>query len=263
MKRLIFILLFSLIVPQGILFAESLEGTYFVNFKWLNVRGGPGLSFPIVEKLEKNEEVHVLVIEKHEWYKIEFRKGKTGYAHKKYLTKRASQLPVNVPKIDPVVTPPAPELEELPENVIISNFESTVSESEVNQAEKEVLIDIFDKQDALRDIRVSFIKKPFSVNGIDTTESFMEYPHEYLVDFAWLNVRSGPGLFYDKLGELEFGQTIIVEKVIENQWAEFSFDDGKGYVYVKYLKKTGEENPDIQSLFEFVHQVVQLPLFYR
>lgn len=59
---------------------------------------------------------------------------------------------------------------------------------------------------------------------------------KYRVIATTLNVRSGPGTSYSKIGSYRNGQTVWV-KSISRGWAKLSFGTGAGYVYAKCLER--------------------------
>ncbi|MBM7551687.1 N-acetylmuramoyl-L-alanine amidase [Thalassobacillus pellis] len=57
-----------------------------------------------------------------------------------------------------------------------------------------------------------------------------------VVSTAVLNVRTGPGISYDRIGQLTGGSIISIYKVVGN-WAYMSYNDLKGYVHTDYLRE--------------------------
>lgn len=51
-----------------------------------------------------------------------------------------------------------------------------------------------------------------------------------------LNVRSGPGTSYARVGQLSRGQEVNVIQKSSNNWVQIEFDSQRGYAYSKYLK---------------------------
>lgn len=51
-----------------------------------------------------------------------------------------------------------------------------------------------------------------------------------------LNVRSGPGTSYARVGQLSRGQEVNVIQKSRNNWVQIEFDSQRGYAYSKYLK---------------------------
>lgn len=51
-----------------------------------------------------------------------------------------------------------------------------------------------------------------------------------------LNVRSGPGISYARVGQLSRGQEVNVIQKSSNNWVQIEFGSQRGYAYSKYLK---------------------------
>ena len=49
----------------------------------INVRGGPGVSYPVIGRLKRGEEI--ISVENSSWYKIDYA-GETGYVSATYIT---------------------------------------------------------------------------------------------------------------------------------------------------------------------------------
>lgn len=64
-------------------------------------------------------------------------------------------------------------------------------------------------------------------------------PAYYTVTASELNVRSGPGTQYSKVIQLHKGETIIVQRMYDADWAEITVASKKCYVSRKYLSYKG------------------------
>lgn len=86
-KRAAALGLFILILAFLIKKEKSLPSNeYYTTTTGLNVRTGIGKKYPISFTLDKGDKVEILS-KKRSWYEIEF-KGKTGYAHSKFIVKK-------------------------------------------------------------------------------------------------------------------------------------------------------------------------------
>jgi hypothetical protein len=85
--------------------------TFYVKVARLNLRAGPGMDFPKLGLLERNEEVEKLG-EAENWYQVRVKRdGTLGWVSSEYL----SNTPVTSPIVTPVPeTPPAPAAKEKP-----------------------------------------------------------------------------------------------------------------------------------------------------
>ncbi|WP_413308550.1 SH3 domain-containing protein [Bacillus sp. 1P10SD] len=84
------ILIFGAFLPQGKSIAAT--GTVTVSSDSVNVRGGPGLSYPLV-KVAKRGEKFSIVKEKGDWIEIELSFGHTGWVVNWLVTKENLQNP--------------------------------------------------------------------------------------------------------------------------------------------------------------------------
>lgn len=82
---------------------------YYVNAGRLNLRAGPGMDFPKISTLERNEAVEKLG-ETEDWFQVRVKKdGALGWVASRYLSATPVPAPPEVPVTPPaVVTPPPP-----------------------------------------------------------------------------------------------------------------------------------------------------------
>ena len=59
----------------------------------------------------------------------------------------------------------------------------------------------------------------------------------YVTSSGGLNVRSGPSIQYDIIGNLPYGESISVTGKVRNDWFEILFQEKHGYISAKYLSK--------------------------
>jgi len=70
-----------------------------------------------------------------------------------------------------------------------------------------------------------------------------------------VNIRSGAGTEFDKLGKLAWGSPVKVTGETGNGWYEIAYNDGKGYVSMKYVS---EGIPGVPFLFVGDSRTVQM-----
>ncbi|MDF2378794.1 MAG: polysaccharide deacetylase family protein [Candidatus Gracilibacteria bacterium] len=75
----------------------------YVNYTWLNVRENPTLASPVIEKLNRNDEVEVIELTTASWAKIVSPQNTEGFVARRYLSSR----PVEEKKVATIV----PEVE--------------------------------------------------------------------------------------------------------------------------------------------------------
>lgn len=79
---------------------------------------------------------------------------------------------------------------------------------------------------------VNYIQK--SENGEDKIEyRRIKFPSRYRVISDYLNVRSGPGINYKKVGKLKYGD--VIWGVYEYGWVKFKYKGNTCFVSIQYL----------------------------
>lgn len=97
--------------PAAVPEAPPQRETFYVKVGRLNLRAGPGMDFPKLGLLERNEEVEQ-VGEAQNWYQIRVKKdGSLGWVASEYLSKTPVPSPIETPVPGPA---PAPAVRETP-----------------------------------------------------------------------------------------------------------------------------------------------------
>ena len=91
----------------------------------------------------------------------------------------------------------------------------------------------------------------------------------YVTSSGGLNIRSGPSIQYDIIGNLPYGEQISVTGKVQNDWFEIFFQETHGYISAKYLSKdqpstialeTEELSETIESITEeSAHELDKTP----
>lgn len=76
-----------------------------------------------------------------------------------------------------------------------------------------------------------------SVGGSSSSVSFLEV-NEIVYAIATVNVRTGPGTQYQRLGELDYGYSVTRIGVGDNGWSMVIWEDQVAYIYSAYLSRT-------------------------
>lgn len=79
------ILLMSLSIFITNLFSQNSTIYYYVNAETLNMRSGPGVEYPVIQKLNEDDNVMVLDTTNREWWLVSFNDVK-GYVSSKFLS---------------------------------------------------------------------------------------------------------------------------------------------------------------------------------
>ncbi|MFJ5715493.1 SH3 domain-containing protein [Neobacillus sp. NPDC093127] len=93
--QLSIILIFAAFLPQGKSIAAT--GSITISTDTVNVRGGPGLSYPLM-KIAKRGEKYSIVSEKDDWIEIQLSFGKTGWVVNWLVSKENAVNTVNTAK---------------------------------------------------------------------------------------------------------------------------------------------------------------------
>lgn len=81
----------------------------------------------------------------------------------------------------------------------------------------------------------------------------------YVSSSGGLNIRSGPSIQYDIIGNLPYGEQISVSGKVQNNWFEIPFQETYGYISAKYLSveppstltvETEEITENLENIFE-------------
>ena len=103
-------------------------------------------------------------------------------------------------------------------------------------------------------------------------------PAYYTVTASELNVRLGPGTNYYKITQLHRGETIIVQRMYDANWAIIKVGSSTGYISRKYITykgpvpsqdstptkntvKTGTSKKDVGGFWGFTYEIVKLIIF--
>ena len=84
----------------------------------------------------------------------------------------------------------------------------------------------------------------------------------YVTSSGGLNVRSGPSIQYDIIGNLPYGEQISVTGKVQNDWFKIRFQETYGYVSAKYLsvKQPVALTPETEAISETQEHIVEEPV---
>jgi len=82
--------------------------SFFVNVGRLNLRAGPGMDFPKIASLDRNDEVEKMG-EAEDWFQVRVKRdGTLGWVNARYLSTKPSAGPLAAPSPAPPPVPPPP-----------------------------------------------------------------------------------------------------------------------------------------------------------
>lgn len=180
---------------------EKASGTYVVDVSALNVRTGAGPSFDILGVLKAQGRVEVIGKTDNGWFQIQY-KGKEAFIHGGYVKEYKATNPSNEQK--PSSNPSADPKEE--------NKSSNPSQNPPKDPKKDT-------------------PSPPPQDKIKVTE----IKGEYTVTATSLNVRSGPGTNYSKIGSLKSGKKVQVTGKTASNWYRITFNGTEAYISGEYI----------------------------
>lgn len=213
---------------------ETRQGT--VNAGPLNVRSGPGTSYKKVGSLKKGAAVTVLETEG-SWYKVSGG-GITGYVSADYITLTVTGS-TQLPPVDsnvPTDNDPVSETNQGRVNAGPLNVRSGpgTGYDKVGSLKKNTLVTILETVDGWHKITSGDITGYVSADYITPGSDPISEPEQGMVSTGSLNVRSGPGTSYSRVGSLRRGAFVtIVDKV--SGWYKITSGKLTGYVSDDYV----------------------------
>ena len=212
--------------------------TATVNADVLNVRSGKGTDTSIIGTLQNGETVTVLDNSDATWVKIKTSSSLEGYVHRDYL---------NIGSSAPE-TPSEPTTATVNADVLNVRSGKGTDTSIVGTIRNGETVTVLDDSDA------TWIK-------IKTSSGLEGYVHKDYLNFGSntgggsstakyaqvtadvLNVRSGMGTEYSKIGSVSYGEIVEVLDDSNAGWAKIKTSSGlEGYVSKDYLGEVGENN---------------------
>ena len=218
---------------------ETRQGT--VNAGPLNIRSGPGISYKKVGSLKKGTVVTVLE-SANGWYKVTDG-STTGYVSDAYVTvsdtvESSTQPPVenNTPAPGTSSGSEASEVKEGRVNAGPLNVRSGpgTSYAKVGTLKMNTLVTVVEQVNGWYKITSGDLTGYVSADYITPGSEPVSEPEQGMVTTGSLNVRSGPGTSYAKVGSLGRGAYVtVVDKV--NGWYKITAGSLSGYVSDDYV----------------------------
>ena len=217
--------------------------TATVNADVLNVRSGKGTDTSIIGTLQNGEIVTVLDNSDVGWVKIKTASGLEGYVAREYLTGTETPSEPTTPETPSETTTATVNADVL--NVRSGKGTDTSIVGTIRNGET---VTVLDNSDA------TWVK-------IKTSSGLEGYVHRDYLNFGSnagggsstvkyaqvtadvLNVRSGMGTEYSKIGSVSYGEIVEVLDDSNAGWAKIKTSSGlEGYVSKDYLGEVGENN---------------------
>lgn len=250
----------AIVMTVGTAFASYGTGT--VTADALRMRSKPSTGSSILTTLYKGTKVEILSAEENGWYKVSYN-GKEGYMSADWLNvvvTASTQAPSTAPSEEPPAEdPPAQEPAAEEPAVITVNSTAVVTDGPLNirtgpgtgydkaglllRGDKVTVLEILDgwyKVSAKGSegyVSARFIAPDTS--GSSGTQNQTQTQTQVktqnaLVLSGPLNVRSGPGTSYTRVGSLKVGTTVTVIGK-SGQWYQIKYANLTGYVHSDYV----------------------------
>ncbi|WP_052356532.1 SH3 domain-containing protein [[Clostridium] dakarense] len=227
---------------------EATKETKVVNTSSLNVRNGAGTSNSKIGSLKLGEKVEV-ISESNGWSKIKF-SGSTGYVSSQYLSK------INTSPETPE-KPSQPETTKETKQVNTSSLNvrsgAGTNNSKIGSLKLGEKIEVISESKGWSKIKFNgstgYVSSQY-LSKVNTSPEIPEKPSQpetptqaKEVNTSSLNVRSGPGTNYSKVGSLKQGNKVDV--ISENNgWSKIKFSGKDGFVSSEYLSQEGGSKPE-------------------
>ena len=199
----------------------------------LNFRTGPSTSYSIINVLMNGQKVEYISTSG-SWLKVKYN-GVTGYVHGDYVTKGttdnsttgttkyvSASVGLNVRSGAGTSYSKLGKLEYKEKVTVLSTSNGW---SKINYNGKTGYVDS------------SYLKSTVPGSTNDNTNNETTATTKYVNTTSGLNVRSGAGTSYSKLGKLEYKEKVTVLST-SNGWSKINYNGKTGYVDSSYLQST-------------------------
>ena len=199
----------------------------------LNFRTGPSTSYSIINVLMNGQKVEYISTSG-SWLKVKYN-GVTGYVHGDYVTKGttdnsttgttkyvSASVGLNVRSGAGTSYSKLGKLEYKEKVTVLSTSNGW---SKINYNGKTGYVDS------------SYLKSTLPGSTDDNTNNETTGTTKYVNTTSGLNVRSGAGTSYSKLGKLEYKEKVTVLST-SNGWSKINYNGKTGYVDSSYLQST-------------------------
>ena len=199
----------------------------------LNFRTGPSTSYSIINVLMNGQKVEYISTSG-SWLKVKYN-GVTGYVHGDYVTKGttdnsttgttkyvSASVGLNVRSGAGTSYSKLGKLEYKEKVTVLSTSNGW---SKINYNGKTGYVDS------------SYLKSTLQDSTNDNTNNETTGTTKYVNTTSGLNVRSGAGTSYSKLGKLEYKEKVTVLST-SNGWSKINYNGKTGYVDSSYLQST-------------------------
>ncbi|MEH7306502.1 SH3 domain-containing protein [Neobacillus drentensis] len=249
------ILIFGAFMPQGKSVAST--GSITISTDFINVRGGPGLSYPLIKTVNRGEK-YPIVNEQGDWIEIQLAYGQTGWLVNWLVTKETDSI-----KMDVLTNSTVKNTTGIVNGDTLNmRKEPSTSSPVIGKLTNGTSINIYSQQNNWFEVGFSNLRGWVLSEFIDSQStgapSSVPQKNRYTgtVTANSLSVRSSASLNSNLIGSVTMGQsfTIVEEK---NNWAKIEFKSGSfGWVAGWFLEKKALESQIGQAVKESIITIV-------
>jgi N-acetylmuramoyl-L-alanine amidase len=207
--------------------AEANNGFVTITATNLNVRGGPGLSYSVVSKVNKGEKYPILTQEG-DWIKIGLSAGREGWVAEWFTSKVASDA-VNPSATTGIVTADSLRVRTGP----------GTSHSLAGSLRNGQTVTIIETTGSWMKIKVAslegWVSKEYIRTGTSPSMNQPKTQQTEAVVTSGVNVRISPSLSGELVGSLIKGSRVVVYSQ-SNGWAQIQFNGTNSWVSSEYLE---------------------------
>lgn len=228
---LCFVLLFGAFLPQSNVMAAN--GTATIGADSVNIREGPGLSYPLVTHANKGDKFPILA-ENKEWTQLQLTNGKTGWIANWLIAKNTQIVSTNSGNSGTTYV-------KANTNQLRIRTGPGTSFQIIGYLNKGQKVSILDKNENWIKISSSFGAGWVSSQYLDvqkeqitSNNSNQQATKTGMITTNGLNVRKSPSLTSSVIGKLAKGMTVQIYSE-NNGWMEIQFSNQKAWVSSQYV----------------------------
>lgn len=229
--------------------------------RYVNVRTGPKKAYGRIGGLNFGDKVKRTGIGENGWSRIEYN-GKVAYAYSAYLqTSKPKKQETEPTETKPAETEPPKKEDPKPVEVTFEDVNETVwAKESVNVrtgpgTSYDKIGTLSAKDEVIRTgigsngwSRIEYNGKIAYANGkYLTTDKPKEVTYKEVNETVYaidgVNVRSGPGTNFEKVGRLSRKDTVIRIGIGDNGWSKVLYNDKEAYISSNYLSTEKPEDP--------------------
>lgn len=201
----------------------SAAGTITISVEDLNVREGPGLSYKVIEKVQKNKQF-TLVKEQGDWYQIKLSSGKTGWVANWLVSKKEAATTSKATSQNGTITG---------NNVRVRTGAGT-SYQVVGSLNKGDTVEVLEQNGSWLKINARIGNGWISKDYVQTNKVQTAATKSGKVTASNLNVRSTPALNGKVLGKLAKGTAVTIHSE-KTGWVEITFNGQRAWVSSEFI----------------------------